>query len=52
MAMHKRRIDRAQRFRARRVWWERNGPFTQGLLTGTLLTLVAVWITKFAMATF
>ncbi|MFZ3004540.1 MAG: hypothetical protein WA047_00095 [Phenylobacterium sp.] len=52
MAMQKRRIDRAQRFRARRVWWERHGSFARGLLTGTLVTLLAVWLTKIAMATF
>ena len=52
MAMQKRRIDRAQRFRARRVWWERNGAFARDLLTGILLTLLAVWLTRIAMATF
>jgi len=52
MAMQKRRIDRAQRFRARRVWWERHGAFARGLLTGSLVTLLTVWIAKMAAATF
>ena len=52
MAMQKRRIDRAQRFRARRVWWERHGAFARGLITGAVLALLAVWLFKVAAATF
>lgn len=32
--------------RARRVWWERNGAFTRGLVTGILLTLAAIWLAQ------
>jgi hypothetical protein len=39
MAFAKRRMDRAQRTRARRVWWERHGPFARGLLVGALITI-------------
>ena len=38
--MQRRKIDRAQRMRARRVWWERNGAFVRGLLTGSIVTAV------------
>ncbi len=44
MAFQKRRIDRAQRVRSQRVWWERNGAFFRGLLTGLTLAGVAAWI--------
>jgi hypothetical protein len=36
--MRIRRIDRAQRIRAQRVWWERNGSFLRGLFTGVVVT--------------
>lgn len=42
--MQRRRIDRAQRMRARRVWWDRHGAFVRGLVTGTLVTAAAAWI--------
>ena len=32
--MQRRKVDRAQRMRARRIWWERNGAFVRGFLTG------------------
>jgi hypothetical protein len=46
MALQRRTIDRAQRIRARRVWWERNGAFTRGMVTGVLVTLVAIWVAQ------
>ena len=52
MAMQKRRIDRAQRFRARRIWWDRHGAFSRGLVTGVGIALLGVWIATFAAATF
>ncbi|MBJ7411576.1 MAG: hypothetical protein JHD15_14595 [Phenylobacterium sp.] len=42
--MQRRKVDRAQRMRARRIWWERNGAFVRGFLTGTVLTAVGAWI--------
>ncbi len=49
MALQKRRIDRAQRVRSQRVWWERHGAFVRGLLTGLMLSGLSAWIwTAFA----
>jgi hypothetical protein len=48
--MQRRRIDRAQRMRARRVWWERNGAFVRGLLTGSVVTGLAAWILQLVMS--
>lgn len=48
--MQRRRIDRAQRMRARRVWWERNGAFVRGMLTGTAVTAVAAWVLQIVNA--
>lgn len=42
--MQRRRIDRAQRMRARRVWWERHGAFVRGLLTGSVITALVAWV--------
>jgi len=42
--MQRRKVDRAQRMRARRIWWERNGAFFRGLLTGVVLTAIGAWI--------
>jgi len=42
--MQRRRIDRAQRMRARRIWWERNGAFVRGAVTGSVLTGLAAWV--------
>ena len=42
--MQRRKVDRAQRMRARRVWWERHGAFVRGLLTGSAVTAVAAWV--------
>lgn len=44
--MQRRRLDRAQRIRARRVWWERNGSFVRGALTGSALTAIIAWIVQ------
>jgi hypothetical protein len=30
--------------RARRVWWERNGAFVRGVLTGSVVTGAAAWV--------
>jgi hypothetical protein len=46
----RRRLDRAQMIRSRRLWWERNGAFVRGLATGVLLSvlgyLLAHWLMK------
>ena len=44
--MQRRKVDRAQRMRARRVWWERNGAFVRGFLVGSVLTGLGAWITQ------
>ncbi|MDB5454076.1 MAG: hypothetical protein JWO33_2654 [Caulobacteraceae bacterium] len=46
MAVQRRTLDRAQRMRARRQWWERNGAFARGLLTGLAVMAIGgllVW---------
>lgn len=47
--MQRRKVDRAQRMRARRIWWERNGPFVRGLLTGSLVTGAGAWVLQLVM---
>lgn len=42
--MQRRKIDRAQRIRARRIWWDRNGAFVRGALTGSALTALGAWL--------
>jgi hypothetical protein len=42
--MQRRKVDRAQRMRARRIWWERNGAFVRGAFTGCVLTAVVAWV--------
>lgn len=46
--MIKRRLDRARIIRARRLWWERNGAFCMGIVTGVALSLagfaIAHWL--------
>jgi hypothetical protein len=37
-------MDRAQRMRAQRLWWERNGAFFRGFMLGVVLTGVAAWL--------
>lgn len=44
--MQRRKVDRAQRMRARRIWWERNGAFVRGVLTGVVITSLAAWIAQ------
>lgn len=45
-----RRMDRAQRMRAQRLWWERNGAFFRGFLFGVLMTAIVAWvIVRFAL---
>ena len=39
-----RRMDRAQRMRSQRLWWERNGAFFRGFLCGVAVTAVAAWV--------
>jgi len=42
MTFQRNRIDRAQRDRARRLWWERHGSFTREMITAlALAALVA-----------
>jgi predicted negative regulator of RcsB-dependent stress response len=36
-------MDRAQRMRAQRMWWERNGAFFRGFLLGVVITAVIMW---------
>ena len=48
--MQRRKVDRAQRMRARRVWWERNGAFVRGLLTGSSVTALGAWILQMVLA--
>lgn len=47
--MQRRKVDRAQRMRARRVWWERNGAFVRGFFTGGVVTAVGAWILQLVM---
>ena len=47
--MQRRKVDRAQRIRARRIWWERNGAFVRGALTGSVVTAIAAWILQLVM---
>jgi len=47
--MQRRKVDRAQRIRARRVWWERHGAFVRGLLTGSVVTGLAAWVLVMVM---
>ena len=45
--MSRRRMDRAQRMRGQRMWWERNGAFFRGFLLGAILaSLVAMVVVK------
>jgi len=39
-----RRMDRAQRMRARRLWWERNGAFFRGFLLGLIVAGGCAWV--------
>jgi hypothetical protein len=46
--MSRRRPDRAQTLRTRRLWWTKNGAFVRGMIVGASLALVAVWILQAA----
>lgn len=45
--MQRRKVDRAQRIRARRIWWERHGSFVRGALVGSVLTAAVAWVMQF-----
>lgn len=45
--MQRRKVDRAQRMRARRIWWERNGAFVRGAFTGAVLTGIGAWLIQY-----
>jgi hypothetical protein len=47
--MQRRKVDRAQRMRARRVWWERNGAFVRGFFTGSIITAIGAWILQMVL---
>jgi hypothetical protein len=47
--MQRRKVDRAQRMRARRIWWERNGAFVRGALVGSVVTAIGAWILQLVM---
>jgi hypothetical protein len=47
--MQRRKVDRAQRMRARRIWWERNGAFVRGFLAGGVVTGLGAWILQLVM---
>jgi len=42
--MSPRRMDRAQRMRAQRLWWERNGAFVRGAIFGAVVTAAIAWV--------
>jgi len=42
--MQRRKVDRAQRMRARRIWWDRNGAFVRGFLVGVVITALVAWV--------
>ncbi len=48
--MQRRKVDRAQRMRARRIWWDRNGAFVRGFLAGGVVTAIGAWILQMVMA--
>lgn len=45
--MQRRKVDRAQRIRARRIWWERHGSFVRGALVGSGVTALVAWVLQF-----
>ena len=47
--MQRRKVDRAQRMRARRIWWDRNGAFVRGFLAGSVITAIGAWILQMVM---
>lgn len=45
--MATRRMDRAQRMRAQRMWWDRNGAFFRGFLLGMIVAgIIALVVVK------
>lgn len=42
--MQRRKVDRAQRMRGRRIWWDRHGAFVRGVFTGSLVTAALAWL--------
>lgn len=48
--MQRRKVDRAQRMRARRIWWDRNGSFLRGFLLGSIVTALGSWILQMVLA--
>jgi hypothetical protein len=47
--MARRRPDRAQTLRTRRVWWDRHGAFVRGAIVGITVTLLATWLVRVVM---
>ncbi len=47
--MPRRRPDRAQTMRSRRLWWTRNGAFVRGMMAGVALTLAITWIVRLVL---
>jgi hypothetical protein len=45
--MQRRKVDRAQRMRARRVWWDRNGAFVRGFVVGAAVASLGAWLIQF-----
>jgi hypothetical protein len=45
-AMKRRGMDRAQRMRAQRAWWARNGAFMRGMMLGIALMAAAGWLAR------
>ena len=46
VGLNRRRPDRAQRERSRRLWWDRHGAFARGVLTGVVLSGLACWLLR------
>lgn len=44
--MKRRGMDRAQRLRAHRAWWSRNGAFMRGMMLGIALMAAASWLVR------
>jgi len=44
MAIERRAVDRAQRMRARRQWWDRNGASARALLAGVAILALIAWV--------
>ena len=46
MALKRRGMDRAQRLRARKAWWARNGAFMRGMMLGIVMMAAASWLVR------